>query len=81
MPRVAVTTPYFDFFPELKAELAAKYPGTKFRTDRSRLDEDELVEFLAGYEVAARLAVALDVRSRSSASTASPTASVRACLT
>ena len=52
MPRVAVTTPYFDFFPELKAELAAKYPGTKFRTDRSRLDEDELVEFLAGYEVA-----------------------------
>jgi D-3-phosphoglycerate dehydrogenase / 2-oxoglutarate reductase len=29
MPRVAVTTPYFDFFPELKAEIAAKYPGTK----------------------------------------------------
>jgi D-3-phosphoglycerate dehydrogenase len=52
MPRVAVTTPYFDFFPELKAELAAKYPGTKFRTDRRRLDEDELVEFLAGCEAA-----------------------------
>jgi phosphoglycerate dehydrogenase-like enzyme len=52
MPRVAVTTPYFDFFPELKAEFAAKYPGTKFRADRSRLEEDGLVEFLAGSEVA-----------------------------
>jgi D-3-phosphoglycerate dehydrogenase / 2-oxoglutarate reductase len=52
MPRVAVTTPYFDFFPELKAELAAKYPGTKFRTDRSRLEEDGLVEYLAGAEAA-----------------------------
>ena len=52
MPRVAVTTPYFDFFPELKAELAAKYPGTKFRTDRRRLDEDELIEFLAGCDAA-----------------------------
>jgi D-3-phosphoglycerate dehydrogenase len=52
MPRVAVTTPYFDFFPELKAELAAKYPGAKFRTDRRRLEEDDLIEFLAGREVA-----------------------------
>ena len=52
MPRVAVTTPYFDFFPELKAELASKYPGAKFRTDRSRLGEDGLVEFLAGCEAA-----------------------------
>jgi D-3-phosphoglycerate dehydrogenase len=52
MPRVAVTTPYFDFFPELKAELAAKYPGAKFRTDRGRLEEDGLVDYLAGCEVA-----------------------------
>jgi D-3-phosphoglycerate dehydrogenase / 2-oxoglutarate reductase len=52
MPRVAVTTPYFDFFPELKAELAARYPGTRFRTDRSRLEEDGLVEYLAGCEAA-----------------------------
>ena len=52
MPRVAVTTPYFDFFPELKAELAAKYPGTKFRTDRSRFGEDDLIAFLEGYEAA-----------------------------
>jgi D-3-phosphoglycerate dehydrogenase len=52
MPRVAVTTPYFDFFPELKAELAAKHPGAKFRTDRRRLEEDDLVEYLAGCEAA-----------------------------
>jgi D-3-phosphoglycerate dehydrogenase len=52
MPRVAVTTPYFDFFPELKAELAARYPGARFRTDRKRLEEDELIEYLAGCEAA-----------------------------
>ena len=52
MPRVAVTTPYFDFFPELKAEFACKYPGAKFRADRSRLGEDGLVEFLDGCEAA-----------------------------
>ena len=52
MPRVAVTTPYFDFFPGLKAELAATYPGAKFRADRSRLGEDDLIAFLEGYEVA-----------------------------
>ena len=50
MPRVAITTPYFDFFPELKAELAAKYPGTKFRTDRARMTEDQLIEYLQGYD-------------------------------
>jgi D-3-phosphoglycerate dehydrogenase len=52
MPRVAVTTPYFDFFPELKAEFAAKYPGTKFRTDRHKLNDAELVDYLKGCEVA-----------------------------
>jgi D-3-phosphoglycerate dehydrogenase / 2-oxoglutarate reductase len=52
MPRVAVTTPYFGFFPKLKAELAARYPGARFRTDGRRLDEDELIEYLAGYEAA-----------------------------
>ena len=52
MPRVAVTIPYFDFFPALKAEFAAKYPGTKFRTDRARLTEDELIAYLKGHEVA-----------------------------
>ncbi len=50
--RVAVTTPYFDFFPELKAELASRYPGTKFRTTRPPLKEDELIDYLRGYEAA-----------------------------
>lgn len=52
MPRVAVTLAYFDFFPELKSELAAKYPGTKFRTDRKPLTEDELIDYLKGYDTA-----------------------------
>src|SRR5262245_36734150 len=52
MPRVAVTTPYFDFFPELKAELAAAYPGTRFRTERRPLGEDELIDYLAGHDTA-----------------------------
>jgi D-3-phosphoglycerate dehydrogenase / 2-oxoglutarate reductase len=52
MPRVAVTLAYFDFFPELKAEFAAKYPGTKFRTERRPLTEDELIEYLKGYDTA-----------------------------
>ena len=52
MPRVAVTTPYFDFFPELKAEFVARYPDTKFPTDRHRMSEDELIDYLRGYEAA-----------------------------
>jgi len=52
MPRVAVTLAYFDFFPELKAELAATYPGTKFRTERRPLTEDELIDYLKGYDTA-----------------------------
>lgn len=52
MPRVAVTTPYFDFFPELKAELAAAYPGTRFRSERQPLTEDQLIEYLDGYDTA-----------------------------
>lgn len=50
--RVAVTTPYFDFYPELKAEFAAAWPGVKFRTDRAKLTEDQLIEYLRGYEAA-----------------------------
>ena len=52
MPRVAVTIPYFDFFPEIKAELAARYPGTKFRTDRVRFNEDQLIDYMKGYDTA-----------------------------
>jgi D-3-phosphoglycerate dehydrogenase len=52
MPRVAVTTAYFDFFPELKAELAARYPGTRFRTERRPLTEGELIDYLKGCDTA-----------------------------
>jgi D-3-phosphoglycerate dehydrogenase len=52
MPRVAVTTPYFDFFPELRAEMEKLYPGTRFRTDRVKLTEDGLIDYLKGAEVA-----------------------------
>jgi D-3-phosphoglycerate dehydrogenase len=52
MPHVAATLAYFDFFPELKAELAAAYPGTKFRSERRPLTEDELIEYLKGYDTA-----------------------------
>ena len=52
MPRVAVTLAYFDFFPELKAELAAMYPDTKFRSDRKPLSGDELIEYCKGYDTA-----------------------------
>lgn len=52
MTRVAVTIPYFDFFPDIKAELAAKYPGARFRTDRHRFNEDQLIEYLTGYDAA-----------------------------
>jgi D-3-phosphoglycerate dehydrogenase / 2-oxoglutarate reductase len=50
--RVAVTTPYFDFFPHLKAEFVALYPGTKFRSDRTPLREDDLIAYLRGHEAA-----------------------------
>ena len=52
MPRVAVTTPYFDFFPELKAELLRRYPDARFRADRHRLSEDELIAHLEGCDAA-----------------------------
>jgi len=52
MTRVAVTIPYFDFFPELKEELRGLYPDAKFRSDRHRFDEDQLIEYLQGYEAA-----------------------------
>jgi len=52
MPRVAVTLPYFDFFPRLKAELSAKYPGAKFPTEKLLLQGGNLIDFLRGSEVA-----------------------------
>ena len=52
MPRIAVTIPYFDFFPEIKEELEAAYPGTKFPPTRARLTEDELIAYLKGHDAA-----------------------------
>jgi D-3-phosphoglycerate dehydrogenase len=52
MPRVAVTTPYFEFFPELKAELISRYPDVRFRAGRHRLSEDELIAHLKGADAA-----------------------------
>ena len=52
MPKVAVTIPYFDFFPHLKDELRAIYPDAKFRTDRVRFNEDQLIEYLRGHDAA-----------------------------
>lgn len=52
MPRVAVTFPYFDFFPELRAELSERYPGTKFPDHRRVLEGQELIDFLQGYDTA-----------------------------
>ena len=50
--RVAVTTPYFDFFPELKAELIARHPAVRFREGKHRLSEAELIAHLKGAEAA-----------------------------
>lgn len=50
--RVAVTSPYFDFFPELKGELRARYGEVKFPAEKRRLTEDELIDYLTGYDAA-----------------------------
>jgi D-3-phosphoglycerate dehydrogenase / 2-oxoglutarate reductase len=51
--RVAVPLSYFEFFPEIKAELVAKYSGAKFMTEhRGLIQSEALVDFLKGYEVA-----------------------------
>jgi D-3-phosphoglycerate dehydrogenase len=52
MTRVAVSTPYFDFYPHLVTEMKEKYPGVKFRTDRKALNEDGLIEYFKGYDAA-----------------------------
>jgi len=50
--RVAVTSPYFDFFPELKEELRARFGEVKFPAHRRKMSEDELIDFLKGYDAA-----------------------------
>ena len=55
MPKVAVPLPYFDFFPNIKAELAAKYPGTKFATPGVLMQGQNLIDFLKGDRKSTRL--------------------------
>ncbi|MCC2095297.1 MAG: hypothetical protein KDJ29_00305 [Hyphomicrobiales bacterium] len=50
--KVAVTIPYFDFFPHLKQELQGIYPDAKFRSDRHRLSEDEFIDYVRGHDAA-----------------------------
>jgi hypothetical protein len=52
MRKVAVPLPYFGFFPLLRAELAAKYPGAKFAEPGLLLQGASLVEFLRGFDTA-----------------------------
>ena len=53
MPKIAVPLAYFDYFPELKAEFAARYPGTKFATPGDHMMQGEkLIDFLKGYDTA-----------------------------
>lgn len=52
MPKVAVPLPYFNFFPAIKAELAAKYPGTKFSEPGNLMQGPALIDFLKGYDTA-----------------------------
>ena len=51
MPKVAVPSRLFNLLPQLRDELLAQYPDAKI-ADRSLMAEDDLIEFLQGYEVA-----------------------------
>ena len=52
MPKVAVTLPFFNYFPEIVAELHARYPGAKVAEIGNLLQDDTLVEFIKGYDTA-----------------------------
>ena len=51
MPEVAVASRLFSLLPEMRAELLEQYPDAKIATG-PLMDEDLLIEFLRGYEVA-----------------------------
>lgn len=51
MTRVAVASRLFNLLPQLREEMLAAYPKAKI-ADRSLRAEDDLIEFLQGYEVA-----------------------------
>ncbi|MBM3513818.1 MAG: phosphoglycerate dehydrogenase [Alphaproteobacteria bacterium] len=50
--KVAVASPSFCEHPTLRAELAALHPDAKLNTTLTKLDEDRLIEFLAGADAA-----------------------------
>ncbi|MGH1488577.1 MAG: NAD(P)-dependent oxidoreductase [Acidimicrobiales bacterium] len=50
-PKVAVASRLFNLLPQLKEELLAAYPEAKIAT-KSVAAEDDLIEFLTGYDVA-----------------------------
>ncbi|OGA50611.1 MAG: hypothetical protein A3G25_08910, partial [Betaproteobacteria bacterium RIFCSPLOWO2_12_FULL_63_13] len=52
MTKLAVTLPYFDFFPGLKSELAAKYPGARFVRPGPMLQGEALIDFVKGCDTA-----------------------------
>jgi len=52
MPKVAVTLPFFNYFPAIKEELAARYPGAKFAEIGNLLQGQTLIDFLKGYDTA-----------------------------
>ncbi len=52
MPKVAVPLPYFEFFPQIKAEFAARYPGTKFSQPGVLMQGANLIDFLKGCDTA-----------------------------
>jgi len=51
MPKVAVTSRLFAALPEMRAALLAKYPDAKI-AERFMRSEDDIIEFLDGYDVA-----------------------------
>ena len=52
MPRVAVTSIVFRLLPYLRDEILRDHPDAKFNDDKLRFSDDELIEFLQGYDVA-----------------------------
>jgi D-3-phosphoglycerate dehydrogenase len=52
MRKVAVTLPFFSFFPEVKEELSARYPGAKFPAPGLLLQGQALIDYLKGYDTA-----------------------------
>lgn len=50
--KVAVTSIVFRLLPYLREEITCDYPDAKFNEDKLRFTDDELIDFLQGYDVA-----------------------------